>query len=206
MVEGKWGFKVIPTWHPAFILRTWSARPVGLLDLLKVKQECEFPEVIRPHREIWIEPDIEDMLNFERLYFRKGVPMGVDIETKFNQLITCVSFAPDAENGITIAFVDLAKPGWHYWEDPNDEVTAWQIVARWLREYISLGQNFLYDVQYLWRDGCPPLQFEEDTLLLHHAYSPESVKDLGFQISIYTNEQASKTLAPRGRKTVKRDD
>jgi len=45
----------------------------------------------------------------------------------------------------------------------------------------------------------------EDTMLLHHALQPESLKSLGFLGSVYSDEGSWKQLR-RGRTTIKRDD
>jgi hypothetical protein len=48
----------------------------------------------------------------------------------------------------------------------------------------------------------------EDTMLLHHAIQPESLKGLGFLGSIYSDERAWKGMNDRKgyKKTIKRDD
>src|ERR1017187_9649394 len=55
------GYKVLPTYHPAAVLRQWELRPTTVIDLMKAKREQGFPEVRRPKREIWIEPTLEDL-------------------------------------------------------------------------------------------------------------------------------------------------
>ena len=46
---------------------------------------------------------------------------------------------------------------------------------------------------------------EEDTMLLHHALYPESLKGLGFLGSIYCDEGAWKGMR-KGTETIKRED
>jgi uracil-DNA glycosylase len=43
-------YKVLPTYHPAMVLRDYSARPVATADLGKAARESLFPEVRRPKR------------------------------------------------------------------------------------------------------------------------------------------------------------
>lgn len=45
---------------------------------------------------------------------------------------------------------------------------------------------------------------EHDTMLLHHALQPESLKGLGYLGSVYTDEQSWKQM--RVRTTIKRED
>ena len=59
---------------------------------------------------------------------------------------------------------------------------------------VSFGQNFSYDVQYLWRLGIPVPNWGDDTMIIHHAMQPEMEKGLGFLASIYTDELAWKFM------------
>ena len=49
-------YKVLPVYHPAFVLRQYSQRPIAIADLMKAAREREYPEIRRLDREIWIEP------------------------------------------------------------------------------------------------------------------------------------------------------
>src|SRR5262245_4017166 len=62
------GYKVLPTFHPAAVLRQWDLRATVVMDLLKAKREATFPDVRRPERSIWIQPTIEDLHEFKRRY------------------------------------------------------------------------------------------------------------------------------------------
>jgi DNA polymerase I-like protein with 3'-5' exonuclease and polymerase domains len=70
------------------------------------------------------------------------------------------------------------------------EVKAWTFIRRCLRLGKELGgQNFQYDMQYLYElvgIKCP--DFTHDTMLLQHSLQPEMRKGLGFLASIYTDE------------------
>jgi len=70
----------------------------------------------------------------------------------------------------------------------------------------KLFQNGLYDIPYILRTtGIRVMGAEHDTLLLHHALQPESLKSLGFMGSIYTDHHAWKQEY-RNSKTIKRDN
>jgi hypothetical protein len=58
------GVKVLPTFHPAAILRQWQNRPIMLADLIKAKREMEFPEIRRPRREILVNPKLEEIREY----------------------------------------------------------------------------------------------------------------------------------------------
>jgi DNA polymerase I-like protein with 3'-5' exonuclease and polymerase domains len=111
-------------------------------------------------------------------------------------MITCVGFAPSPDRAIVIPFYDEEKPDGNYWPTPREEYNAWQFVRRCLRAGKRLGgQNFQYDMQYLWRQmGIKSPDFADDTMLMHHALQPEMQKGLGFLASVYTDELAWKFM------------
>ncbi len=199
------GFKLLPTYHPAAVLRQWDLRAVAVIDLMKAKREAEYPEIRRPKREIWIEPAIEDMERFYDTYIRNCRLLSVDIETSGNR-VTCIGFAPARDIAIVIPFDDSRKKGRNFWATSTLECAAWDFVRRVLENPIpKLFQNGLYDITFLWRAyGIKTFGAAEDTMLLHHALQPESLKGLGFLGSIYTDEGSWKS--ERKVATIKRDD
>jgi hypothetical protein len=70
----------------------------------------------------------------------------------------------------------------------------------------KLFQNGLYDIAFLWRAyGIKVMGAEHDTMLLHHALQPESLKGLGFLGSIYSDEGAWKQMREKVT-TIKADE
>ena len=202
------GVKVLPTFHPAAVLRAWNLRVIVVTDLIKAKREAEFPEIRRPHREIWTAPTIADLHHFQELYLQdKTKILSVDTETKRGQ-IDCVGFSPSIDKAIVVPFWDLSKDNGSYWDDPADEVRA----MRWCVDLLEgphplLFQNGLYDIQYFVRSWhCRPTKFEHDTMILSHALQPEIPKDLGFLGSVYTDEASWKLARHRVEKGGKRDE
>lgn len=200
-------WKVLPTYHPAAILRDWSLRHVTVLDLIKAHRESKFPEIRRPQREVWIEPSLQDMELFYDRHLLPATEISFDIETFGNQ-ITCIGFAPSASLSLVIPFHDPRRPAQSFWPTLRDEVAAWEYVRRVLAlPCKKIAQNGLYDVHFLWRGyGIPVVNFEDDTLLLHHSLHPESEKGLAFMGSVYTNEASWKLMRQRGKTTIKRDE
>ena len=58
-------YKILPTFHPAAIMREWSYRPIVHTDLSKAARFARTSTFDRPHREIWIEPTLADLEEFE---------------------------------------------------------------------------------------------------------------------------------------------
>lgn len=189
------GFKLLPTYHPAAVLRQWELRPTTVMDLIKAKRESAYPEIRRPHREIWIEPTIEDIHRFHNEHILPCKLLSCDIETSGNQ-ITCIGFAPRPDIAIVIPFFDERRKGRAYWPSRELECAAWNVVRAILEngKIAKLFQNGLYDIAFLWRSiGIRVLGASEDTMLAHHALQPESLKGLAFLGSIYGNESSWKS-------------
>lgn len=198
--------KVLPTYHPAAVMREWTLRPIVIADLMKARREAEYPEIRRPPREIWIEPTLADLVRFEREFILPSSDLSCDIETAGNQ-ITCVGFAPSRSRAIVIPFVDPLQSDGNYWRSLSDELVAWDHVRRWLRlAKRVVGQNFIYDMTFLWRGYGITVPGEvHDTMLLHHAMQPELEKGLGFLATIYTDELAWKFMRAK-HDTIKQED
>lgn len=200
------GFKVLPTYHPAAVFRQWGLRPIVIMDLLKAVREQEYPEIRRPKRTIWIEPTIEDIHVFDQKYLLKAERISVDIETAGNQ-ITCIGFAPTKALSIVIPFYDPRRLGRNYWATKELEKQAWAYIQEVLkRRTPKIFQNGLYDIAFLWRAyGIKVFGATDDTMLLHHALQPESLKGLQFLGSLYTDEGSWKSMRTK-HTTIKKDD
>lgn len=200
--------KVLPTYSARQVIMEWPLRPILLADLGKARREAEFPEVRRPQRFIHLPECVEDLEAFAQEYIPEGSTLSVDIETK-QTLITCVGFAPDHTRALVVPFFCEAHSDGNFWRTKREEYIAWQFVRRMLREHCSFGQNFQYDMQYLWRQmGIKAPRFLDDTMLLHHALQPEMQKGLGFLASIYTDELGWKFMHKQSStdKTAKKGD
>jgi hypothetical protein len=204
------GLKVLPTYHPAGVLRQWSWRTIVISDFIKVARELKFPEIRRPQREVLVNPTLPAAAEAAARILADaqaaGLPLACDIETAVGQ-ITCISFASSKDFALTIPFVDLEHPTRSYWPSEADELEAWGIVRKLLESPVpKLGQNFIYDLQYITKMGIFPRNCHEDTMLLHHSLFPEMQKGLGFLGSIYTDEPAWKLMRRKRPDTEKRDE
>lgn len=201
------GFKTLATYHPAAVLRQWELRPIVVMDLMKAKRESEYGELRRPQREIWIDPTIDDIIEFRRRYIEGCRILSIDIETSGTH-ITCIGFSPRRDLALVIPFVDTRRADRSYWSDATSEGIVWRIVREILgdRRIRKLFQNGMYDIAFLWRSvGIVVMNANEDSMLLHHSLQPESLKSLGFMGSIYTDEGAWKQMR-KGNETIKGDD
>ena len=207
ILKSESGRKVLPVFHPAAILREWNLRHVTILDLKKGAREAAFPEIKRPARCIWIEPNLEQMEVFYDNFIRRATELSVDIETASTQ-ISCIGFAPSSRISLVVPFIDHRRPDGSYWATREHELAAWAFVRRCLAHPSrKIFQNGLFDISILYTYyGIETVNCAEDTMLLHHALLPESQKGLGFLGSVYTNEPAWKLLRSKEMETLKRDE
>jgi uracil-DNA glycosylase len=211
-------YKVVPTYNPAAILRNWRLRSIAVVDLVKARVEAQREGIHYDNAEIWIEPTLDDLLEFEARFIRAGQIHSSDIETMRGE-ITCIGIAPDRERAIVVPFrcdpVRLrAKDGTlysamsrNYWPTHADEMQAWRWVKRQLErlDVEKLGQNRMYDIQYERKYGIGIRRFTRDTMLMHHSIYAEMPKGLGFLGSVYTNFPSWKQLGARHTTEEKRD-
>lgn len=195
------GVKVLSTHHPARVLRDWSLRVISIADFIKTKREEVSADIVYDKTQIWINPTLEDLYDFEKRFFKADNPIAADIET-FGGLIRCIGFAPSASHALV---VPLISPKGIYW--PTAQFgEAINFIKRVVREYKIIFHNGAYDVSYLLRFGIPPTGYTADTMLLHHALYPELRKSLEFLGSYLANRPSWKKMRPRGNKPGKREE
>ena len=200
-------FKVLPTFHPAAILSDWSLRTIALHDLEKAWFESASPDLSFDNTELWLEPSLADIAEFDARFMSGATICATDVETKRGQ-ITCVSFAPDVGHSLTIPFwIEGQSP--NYWPTVAEELAAWRFVARWIENSLltKVMQNGLYDLQYFIAHGLKPRGCTEDTMLAHHSLFCELRKGLGFLGSIYAHVPSWKDMRTMKREeALKKDD
>lgn len=201
------GWKVLPTYHPAAILREYELRAVTVLDFHKARREMEFFELRRMLRKIFI---VETLLDLATLQARAMNAKVCSYDIENNPLeMTCIGFAFEEAEAWVVPFVDPRKPKGAFWPTLEQERFAHNTVRFVMGlPTMKIAQNQLYDLQWLaMRYGLKPnLDNSHDTMLLHHALQPELEKGLGFLGSVYTNEVAWKTMRPRGKHSIKREE
>jgi uracil-DNA glycosylase len=209
--DTKWGLPAIATYSFGQIMKEWSLRPIAVFDFMKAKRFLA-GEYHQPHRRILIEPTLDELTHWLNTHIWSApddiTQLSVDIETARGQ-ITCVGLAPSDREAVVIPFFDpdAVDRGKNYWRTIREEFHVWELLRAVLESGIpKLGQNFLYDLQYLRRYRISPVNYNHDTMVRHHSLFPEMRKDLGFLATIYTDEQPWKMLRNRNRDALKQED
>ena len=183
--------KLIPTFHPAAILREWSLRNIVLQDLRRARRESLFPEIRYPAWQFTIRPTSDQALNAlsalqARLSDENKEPvwLSCDIETRKPQ-ISCVGIAWDKLHAICIPLMDNKSPE-GYWSAEEE-----CLIVRALRDVLThpkvrlIFQNGAYDLQYFVKQyGFLP-RIADDTMLMQHVAFTGMRKGLDFIASLY---------------------
>lgn len=199
------GKKVYPTLHPSGIHRLMNepeerldpskkklqqnALPLFLIDLDRIKEQSEYPEICRPQRTFkFCTAFHEAMEELEKL--KSADLFSVDIETiptKDGPILWMIGFAPRPDYGFNIPFLRSLEVCWTI----DQEIQIWKKVSEiMLNDAKKVFQGGAYDLSILGRyygirvaDGTM-----EDTMLCHHASYPYLKKSLATLCSIYTWE------------------
>lgn len=163
--------KVVPTYHPAAILRQWDWRAIALNDLRRARKESNSRDYKLPDWTFIIRPSLVQALGtlgaLYNLYLARPTLLSFDLETRAGH-IACAGIAWDKENAICLPFMAVGQPE-GYWA-PEEEA----LILSALRDLLThpnariVGQNLLYDAQYTWRHWhfVPRVHF--DTMIAHH--------------------------------------
>lgn len=172
---------IVPTYHPALVLRQWSWYPVFRLDLRKAVAEGRDPKPL-PSRTFNINPTLEEV----RDYFHRirGHPVAFDIETTQSHRVICIGFSASSDYALVIPFTNTK------WTE-DEEIQVWDLVSEILTDSRTpkIAHNSQFDVGFLaYYYGILTSPISMDTMIAHHACYPEMPKSLAFCCSIYTRE------------------
>jgi len=163
--------KVIPTYHPAAILRQWDWRAIALNDLRRCKRESTSRLYKTPDWTFIIRPSLVQALGtLGALYERceKGPTLlSFDLETRAGH-IACAGIAWDRSNAICLPFMAVAQPE-GYWAEEEEALVLDSLTALLTHPNARIvGQNLLYDCQYTWRHWHTVPRVHFDMMIAHH--------------------------------------
>ena len=186
--------KVIPTYHPAYILRDWTCRAITVQDLRRVAAEQGTKGGNSAKLLIFNSAEFPRSNGATRcplLHRSAAVPrntLAVDIETRAGH-IACLGIATSRDRSVLHSLHVRRERLEGYWN--FDEEVA--IIAKLQRILCHpnvqvIGQNFIYDSQYIYRHWGFVPNFARDTMLGHHVcFAGDIPKGLGFLSSMYCN-------------------
>lgn len=182
--------KVIPTYHPAAILRQYDWRAIALNDLRRAKRESATDTYILPAWTFIIRPSLVQALGtlgaLHELCQERPTLLSFDLETRAGH-IACAGIAWDRSNAICLPFMAVAQPE-GYWPEEEEALVLDGLTTLLTHPNARIvGQNLLYDCQYTWRHWHTVPRVHFDTMIAHHTALAGLPKALDFQSSMYCN-------------------
>lgn len=179
------GLAIVPTYHPAAVLRSWDWRWIAVEDFKRAKQWLDTGLTV-PQYEFHIRPNYTDTLGYlhsllDRLE-RGTVRLSVDLETR-SRHIACIGFATSPLQAICIPFMTTLGPYWSEIEEIEIVYLLYQILTHPNAD--PIGQNYIYDRQYIARRWGFRSRMGHDTMVKHHLCFPGVSKGLDFISSLY---------------------
>lgn len=180
--------KVIPTYHPAAILRQWSWRQIALHDLRKAAHHATFRELPSVDYKFIIRPDYPTAIKYLSTLLQvvqaQPTRLSIDIETRAGH-IACIGIAWSKLEAICIPLMCVERKEGYWSEDEEAHLMhlMYQLLSH--PNCQGIGQNFLYDAQYFWRHLHYLPVLARDTMLAQHVCFSNMPKGLDFLSSMY---------------------
>lgn len=181
-----WPHYIIPNFHPAYILREWSDRDVGVFIFRRVEEEYSYfvkhgKHQPLPERELIANPSFGEARDYLLACLSHPGPVSSDIELLARRVPICVSFSYKRSSACSVSFFE---------GDPSNLAILWRLMARIYKEKAIVGQNWTtFDVNWIEALGLPGgIERCEDTLVRHHVLHPEMSHKLDFQVMQYTRQ------------------
>lgn len=182
--------KLIPTVHPAYVMRDSSFWSMAVLDFKRVARErntAEYSNV--PKWNFIVRPSFEQVLETLRALY-EAVQAGelewldFDLETRAGH-IACAGISWTNSDAICIPFM-CVEDIQGYWMEEQEAEIVWQLYRLLTHPRVKVRwQNGLYDAQYTYRHWHFVPRGAQDTMISHHSAFCGLPKSLAFQASMY---------------------
>ena len=188
------GTKVIPTVHPAMVMRQYDMRPVSVMDFQRIKEQAEFPEFPEKYTDIFVtNPTFESVMKHLKDILPGKEHLTFDIETdKPPSQIHCIGFGWSKQDAICIPMC-FGETSWWSLEEEVEIVSAISdlFASKTVKFIAQNGQFDLTCIHDMW--GIR-IKLWMDTMIGFHCVYPELKKGLDFLTSIYTTRPYYKSM------------
>jgi len=168
------GIKVLPTYHPAAVMRQQEFIPTVLVDFQKIKQEAWTDEFLAPKQDYLFEPHPGHVLAM----LAAGKPFAFDVET--NSLdahagsLSLIGLTNEAGTAIGIR---------DYYSNPLMREALQRLFSS---DLLKIAHNASFDIEQLEANGFVVKGPFFDTMLAHHLVLSDVQNDLAYVASLYT--------------------
>lgn len=176
----------VPTFHPSLILRAWENRFAAVLDLKRAKRWLDHNFEV-PTYDFMVRPSFSQVSVFldnllSELSSRR-VDLSVDLETR-NRHIACIGIATSSKRAVCIPFFIASGQSYLPIEQEIAVVQKLYQILTHPNAFV-IGQNFLYDLQYIAKRWGFQSNYSYDTMIAHHVAFPMLPKGLDYLSSFY---------------------
>lgn len=177
---------VIPTIHPAATLHGTFLWQYFIISDLKKAKRWSLGNGAFPEKNFLVGRGAEESIEYLRM-LEQVDQYAWDIEIWNNQ-ISCISFAPNPDEAISIPLIDMHKPNRSFFTT-QEEAYVWKALAKTLgADNFKMGQNLMFDASWMYHFHHIIMRGDiGDTMLAHHIMYPDFPKGLDFLCSIYTD-------------------
>lgn len=211
-----WGTKIVAALHPAFYVRgEFRYGPITQFDFNRAAKESQYPEIRTTPRNYYLKPrDLKEVLWYADILIQNPLSpyLSFDIETfqgKYGTwFISCIGFSDHPKRAFCIPI--MYRDRTPYW-DISAESIIWRTIQQLLdlpgRIYVTQNGH-AFDCWQLrkHRIATPHMANGFDTYTGHMLLAPDLPHDLGFLVSIYTEEAYYKDESGRNEKSPVNDE
>jgi DNA polymerase len=182
--------KLIPTLHPAAVLRQWSDRAIVINDLRRAARFRTGDDYPKPRWNFILKPDFRTAItaleSILRILEEGPRRISFDLETRGGH-IACAGISWTLTDAICIPFMCVENK-FGYWTEEEETVIVWKLQQLLCHKNAEVvGQNILYDAQYTWRHWHFVPRVIQDCMISQHSIFSDQPKSLAFQASMYCN-------------------
>ncbi len=186
---GGLAYKLLPTYHPAYILRQYRDRNYAVEDFKRARRESESPCLSVPAYDFVIRPTFRDTIDLLRMLKsrldRGQMRIVCDLETRRMRFIACLGLGWSKTEALCIPFMCMERPT-GYWSSTEEELAVILAVSEVLLHpnAIITGQNYNYDQQYTHDHWGLKAFLAHDTMIGWHTCFPGTEKRLDILASL----------------------
>lgn len=210
-ISKEFGCKVLPTYHPAHVLRAWQNEKLVVRDFCLAMEECKQRRLIRPDfGKYTILRTFEEVKELCQ-QLQEVKEFTFDLETtgldRKEDIILSISFSTDERNGFCIPIFSEKQEIWN----PKQRRVLWSFLRKVLEGPAKkVAQNFEFDCLFLKEQGIEVNNVYFDPMLAAHLLDENLSPSLDTLSQLHTrmgryerkvraylpNKQASFSLIP----------
>ena len=186
------GCKVMPTYHPSYIMRgNWSDRPIVIMDLMRALEESATPTYSPTERKLIVPEGVDECLHYLKEAGQADL-LAFDLETTIGAgWITAYGFSYNKYEGVSIKLEGRT--------DTELIILLRAIAALQDSNVPKVAHNAQFDIPFMsYFYNIPTRNLWMDTMAAHHCVYPQLLKSLDLCTSIYTDQPYYKHWAKVG--------